>query len=63
MKEASKFASAITISKGEKKADAKKIFAIMGMGVKCGEVVTISAEGEDEDAAIAALQTFMDSNL
>jgi len=59
VKEAGKFASAINIAKGEKKADAKKIFGLMGLGVKCGDTVTTTAEGADEDSAIAALEEFM----
>ena len=37
--------------------------AIMGMGVKTGDEVTVSAEGADEDAAIAAFQKFFEENL
>lgn len=59
VKEASKFSSAITITMGEKKADAKKIFGLMGLGAKCGDTVTTIADGEDEAAAIAALEEFM----
>jgi len=63
VKEANKFTSKITISKGEKSTDAKKIFGIMGLGVKRGDVVTLSADGDDEDKAIAGLQLFMKDSL
>ncbi|MDR2182764.1 MAG: HPr family phosphocarrier protein [Clostridiales bacterium] len=63
VKEANKFASGITITKGEKKVDAKKIFAVMSLAAKHGDIVTLCAEGDDEDDAIAALQMFMDGNL
>lgn len=59
VKEAAKFVSAITIAKGEKRADAKKIFGLMGLGAKCGDTVTLTADGPDEDTAAAALETFM----
>ena len=36
VKKANEFASKVTIKKGEKSADAKRIFAVMGMGVKSG---------------------------
>ena len=61
VKEAGKFTSSITIAKGEREADAKKIFGLMGLGVKCGDTVTTTADGADEDAAIAALEAFMKS--
>ena len=43
------------LSKAGKVADMKKIFAVMGLAVKCGETVTIAADGPDEDAAIEEL--------
>ena len=36
---------------------------LMSMGIKCGDVVTVRAEGADEDAAIAALEAFFRDNL
>lgn len=60
---AAEFSSAVTISKGEKNADAKKLFAVMGLGVKFGDTVTICANGEDETAALEALKVFFENNL
>ena len=57
------FKSAITIDNGAKKADARRLMAVMSMGVKQGQEVTITADGEDEDAAIAALEAFFKENL
>ena len=36
---------------------------VMGMAVKQGNEVVVTAEGEDEDAAIAALEAFFNANL
>ena len=55
--------SSVKITKGGKTVDAKKIFGLMGLGVKQGEEVTIDVEGEDEEAAAAALETFLKENL
>lgn len=63
VKVAAGFKSAITIDNGAKKADAKRIMAVMSMGVKQGQEVTVTADGEDEDAAIVALETFFKENL
>ncbi len=63
VKEAAKFASDIKIKKGEKSGDAKRIFAVMGLAAKCGEEIVITADGTDEDAAIAAMETFLKANL
>ena len=63
VKEAAKFKSAVTLDSGVKKADAKRIMAVMSMGVKQGVEVTVTIEGEDEDAAFAAIETFFKENL
>ena len=63
VKAAKGFASSVKITKGVKTVDAKKIFGLMGLGVKQGEEVTIDVEGEDEEAAAAALETFLKENL
>ena len=63
VKEAKKFSSMITVQKGEKTAGALKLMALMGLGVKCCETIVVSADGEDEEAAICAMQTFFAENL
>ena len=63
VKQAAGYQSAVTIAKGEKSADAKRIFGVMGLGVKTGEEITISVEGADEDTAAAELETFFKENL
>jgi len=60
---ASAYESNVTIHKGEKSADAKKIFAVMGMAVKCNETISVTVEGGDEDAAAKGLATFMADNF
>lgn len=57
------FSSVCKITKGEKVCDLKKLMALMGMGVKGGDEVTITAEGDDESAAIEALEKFFGENL
>ena len=47
----------------EKEADAKRIFGVMGLAVKCGEEIVMTAEGADEAEAIAAIETFLKENL
>jgi phosphocarrier protein len=63
VKEAKQFASIITLECGEKKAAAKGLMGVMGMAVKQGNEVTVTAEGDDEDAAIAAIEAFFNANL
>ena len=50
-----KFKSDISLSHETKVVNLKSIMGVMSLGVYNGEVVTIEADGEDEDAAIKAL--------
>lgn len=63
VKKAAGFKSAITLESGAKKADAKRIMAVMGMGVKHGQELTVRVEGEDEDVAAAEMEAFFKENL
>lgn len=61
--EAKKFAAEITIAKGEKTADARRLFALMGLSAKAGDTLTVTCIGEDEDAAAEALRALLEANL
>ena len=63
-KEAKTCQSTVTIvDKNGKSVDATRLMALMGMGVKQGETVTIKVEGDDEEAAAAAVQKFLTENV
>lgn len=55
--------SQITISNGEKSAVATKLMAIMGMGIKCGNTVSVTIEGGDEEASEQVMKKFFEENL
>lgn len=63
VKEAAKFSSNITIKKGDKSADAKRIFAVMGLAAKQNDVVTVECEGDDEAEAITTIEEFFKANF
>ena len=63
VKQASSYTCNVTIKCGEKEADAKRIFGIMGMGVKNGQEVTVVVDGEDEEKAYDELLKFFEENL
>ena len=62
-KEAKKYESKIVIKKEGKSAEATKLMAIMGMGVKCGNVVDVESEGADEEKAYEDIKAFFEANL
>ena len=63
VREASRYASDIKLYRGERGADAKRVLGLMGLGVKQGDVVKLTIEGEDEDAAAQGLKDFMWTNF
>ena len=56
---ASQFNSEIYVEIGKKKVNAKSIMGMMTLGLNVGESVTISAEGADEEAAIAGIEKYL----
>lgn len=63
VKEAAKFECNTTIFNGEKSADAKRLFAVMGLGVKKGTQIKMVCNGPDEETAASTLQSFVEENL
>ena len=63
VKEAKKYTSKIVLSANGKSAEATKLMAIMGLGVKNGQEVEIAIEGGDEEFAFEGMKLFMEQNL
>ena len=63
VKEAKKFESTVSITKGEKTVDASKLMAVMALAVKNADTVTVTVEGADEDAAFEGIKAFFEANL
>ena len=63
VKEIKNYQSTVTITKGDKSVNALKLMALMGMGIKCGDTVTVTVEGSDEESAAPALKQFFAANL
>ncbi len=53
----------VTMKKGEKVADLKKIFTVMSLGVKSGDTVTVEVAGAGEEALAEKLQSFFIEHL
>ena len=58
---ASKFDSSIHVDQAEKRTNAKSIMGVMILKFVEGETVTVTAEGTDEEAALAEIQKFLES--
>ena len=59
VQEASKYESRIYLETESKKVNAKSIMGMMSLGLDSGEELTVSAEGEDEESAIAGIEAFL----
>lgn len=56
--------STVTVEKvGGKSTVATKLMAVMGLGVKGGDTVTVTVEGGDEEASLRAMEQFFQENL
>lgn len=63
-KEAKALGSTVTITTADgKSATASKLMALMGLGVKQGDTVSVIIEGGDEEANAAAMEQFFKNNL
>lgn len=60
---AKNFESDVVIEMGEKKVNAARLMMLMGMGIKCGDTVTVTVTGKDEDEALCAVESFFKENL
>lgn len=56
---ANKFSSHVLIEMGSRRVNVKSIMGVMGLGLDVGKVITIEAEGNDEEAAVVALEEFL----
>jgi phosphotransferase system HPr (HPr) family protein len=66
VRKAAQYSSRITIenlTKGTSPANAKSILSVMTAAVRMGDHVRIAAEGDDEQAAVEALSTLIQSNF
>ena len=59
VQEASKYESTIYIQSVGKKVNAKSIMGMMSLGLANGEELTVTAEGADEETAVANIEKFL----
>ncbi len=55
--------SVVTLTKGGKSVNLLKLMALMQMGIKQGDTVSVTVEGGDEEGAAAAIEAFFKANL
>ena len=62
-REALKYKSAVEISFGGTKANAKSVLSVLGACVKKGDEILLTCSGEDEEEALANMTAYIESGL
>jgi len=57
------FLSAIRVTRGAREIDGKSIMGLLLLSAARGSTITISADGSDEDDAVAALAALVESGF
>lgn len=52
------FSSEVSIAKGDTTVDAKRMFKLMSLAVKVGDIVTFTLEGENAATEVVTLEQF-----
>lgn len=60
---ANRFASGVTVHNGDEAVDGKSVMAMITLGAIQGTPLRIEAEGDDADAACAALKKLFDEKF
>lgn len=57
------FSSKVRLKNGAKSALLAQVRDVMGLDMQCGSKVTVTVEGKDEEAAVAAIQNYFVDHL
>ena len=63
VKKLKEFTCTVSIGRDEQMVDAKRIFSVMSLGMKCGEELVLMFDGIDEDIAITETASFLSASL
>ncbi len=60
---AARFKSSIKVRKGEEEVDGKSILGILLLAAGRGSIITLTANGEDEQAAVDAIEKLIEAKF
>ncbi len=63
IQKANEYKSSIWVEKEDRRVNAKSLLGVLSLGVASGDSILVTAEGEDEDAAIAGLLDLVNNNF
>ena len=63
IQKANEFKSSIWVEKDERKVNAKSLLGVLSLGITKGTIITIIADGVDEEEAVVTLVNLIASNF
>ncbi|MFW5845429.1 MAG: HPr family phosphocarrier protein [Planctomycetota bacterium] len=60
---AGRFAADVTIAKGGLTVDAKSVLELLMLAAECGSELTVQADGDDAEAAVAAVAELIEGRF
>lgn len=51
------------LSHNDRTVNLKKVFALMSMGIKCGDKIIVTVEGADEEEILEKIRRVLEENL
>lgn len=63
VKEAGRQQADVKVTFKDRSADGKKLFALMQLGIKCGDEVTVTVSGADEELGCKQMEQFFKEYL
>jgi phosphocarrier protein len=63
IQKANTFKSSVWIEKDDRRVNAKSLLGVLSLGIAKGMTVKLSAEGQDEEAAIEGLSSLINSGF
>lgn len=63
IQKANEFKSGIWVEKEERRVNAKSLLGVLSLGIMQGTVITLMADGNDEQDAVESLSALIDNNF
>ena len=63
IQKANTYKSSIWVEKDDRKVNAKSLLGVLSLGIAKGMTVTLIADGQDEESALAGLAALIDSGF
>lgn len=63
IQKANEFKSLITVSKDDRKVNAKSLLGVLSLGITKGTKIVLTAEGPDEEESLTELEALIMSNF